>query len=61
MHVELPRAVPLVYYLDENLRPMPLAGSAPHISGEYVGNPEEVRGGGEGTHMDIWMDGCSGC
>lgn len=44
MHVELPRAVPLVFYLDENLRPVRLAGAAPHLSGEYVGDPEEVRG-----------------
>ncbi|CAN0330564.1 unnamed protein product [Pylaiella littoralis] len=42
MHVEVPRAVPLVYYLDENLQPMKLAGSAPHISGQYVGDPEEI-------------------
>jgi len=43
VHVELPRAVPLVYYLDEDLRPVGLAGAAPHLSGEYVGDPEEVR------------------
>ena len=40
--MELPRAVPLVYYLDENLRPVDLAGSAPYLRGEYVGDPEEV-------------------
>ncbi|CAN0270314.1 unnamed protein product, partial [Laminaria digitata] len=42
INVELPRAVPLVYYLDENLRPVDLVGSAPYLSGEYVGDPEEV-------------------
>ena len=42
INVELPRAVPLVYYLDENLRPIDLAGSAPYLRGEYVGDPEEV-------------------
>lgn len=42
MHVELPRAVPLVFYLDEDLRPVRLAGAAPHLSGEYVGDPEEI-------------------
>lgn len=44
MHVEIPRAVPLVFYLDENLQPVRLAGAAPHLSGEYVGDPEEVGG-----------------
>ncbi|CAB1119401.1 unnamed protein product [Ectocarpus sp. CCAP 1310/34] len=34
MHVEIPRAVPLVYYLDEDLRPVRLANSAEHLSGE---------------------------
>ncbi|CAM9299955.1 unnamed protein product [Ectocarpus sp. 13 AM-2016] len=42
MHVELPRAVPLVYYLDEDLRPVRLANSAEHLSGEFVGDPEEI-------------------
>eukprot|EP00903_Cladosiphon_okamuranus_P015514 g14324.t1 len=42
MHVELPRAVPLVFYLDENLRPVRLARAAPHLSGVYVGDPEEI-------------------
>ncbi|CAN0481663.1 unnamed protein product [Hapterophycus canaliculatus] len=44
-HVELPRAVPLVYHLDENLRPVGLTGSAPHLSGGYVGDADEVRKG----------------
>lgn len=53
MHVELPRAVPLVFYLDEDLRPVRLAGAAPHLSGEYVGDPEEVRETGEGELLDV--------
>jgi len=42
VNVELPRAVPLVYKLDENFRPIKLRGSAPHLSGRYLGDPEEI-------------------
>ena len=40
--MELPRAVPLVYRLDANLKPIRLEGAAPYLSGEYAGDPEEV-------------------
>ncbi|CAN0117622.1 unnamed protein product, partial [Heterosigma akashiwo] len=43
VNVEVPRAVPLVYYLDKDLRPIKLAGAAPHLSGRYLGDPEELR------------------
>lgn len=38
-----------MYYLDKDLRPVGLAGAAPHLSGEYVGDPEEVRRARVGT------------
>lgn len=43
--MELPRAVPLVYYLDENLKPIAFDNAAPYLSGEYAGDPEEVKKG----------------
>lgn len=34
--------VPLVYHLDDNLKPIPQQGSAPGLSGKYLGNPDEI-------------------
>ncbi|CAM9873397.1 unnamed protein product [Discosporangium mesarthrocarpum] len=42
LHVELPRAVPLVYCLDEDMKPIKLRGAAPYISGAYAGDQEEI-------------------
>ncbi|KAG5184823.1 histidine phosphatase superfamily [Tribonema minus] len=41
-HVELPRAVPLIYHLDENFKPIRLEGAAPHLNGRYIGDAEEI-------------------
>lgn len=42
INVELPRAVPLVYKLDENLKPIAFDNAVPFLSGVYAGDPEEV-------------------
>eukprot|EP00640_Fibrocapsa_japonica_P001552 CAMPEP_0113934724 /NCGR_PEP_ID=MMETSP1339-20121228/2004_1 /TAXON_ID=94617 /ORGANISM="Fibrocapsa japonica" /LENGTH=390 /DNA_ID=CAMNT_0000936639 /DNA_START=225 /DNA_END=1397 /DNA_ORIENTATION=+ /assembly_acc=CAM_ASM_000762 len=43
-HVELPRAVPLVYALDPlTLTPIKLDGAAPWLSGRYLGDPDQLK------------------
>mmetsp|Transcript_2430 Transcript_2430/g.3548 ORF Transcript_2430/g.3548 Transcript_2430/m.3548 type:complete len:356 (-) Transcript_2430:66-1133(-) len=42
-HVEIPRAVPLVYYFDENFKPIKQSNSAPYLSGSYLGEAEEIE------------------
>jgi 2,3-bisphosphoglycerate-dependent phosphoglycerate mutase len=43
LHVELPRAVPLVFHLDPvTLKPIPMANNAAGLSGRYLMNPAEL-------------------
>ena len=45
--VELPRAIPLYYELDENtLKPLTVEGNdspAPHLTGRYLGDPAQLK------------------
>jgi 2,3-bisphosphoglycerate-dependent phosphoglycerate mutase len=41
--LNIPTAVPLVYELDDNLRPMTHQLSFAPLSGRYLGNQEEIR------------------
>eukprot|EP00301_Raphidiophrys_heterophryoidea_P015213 c23760_g1_i1.p1 GENE.c23760_g1_i1~~c23760_g1_i1.p1 ORF type:complete len:274 (-),score=65.81 c23760_g1_i1:81-854(-) len=41
--LEIPTGIPLVYTLDENLRPIRTAESAGILSAKFVGDPETVR------------------
>mmetsp|Transcript_37791 Transcript_37791/g.83792 ORF Transcript_37791/g.83792 Transcript_37791/m.83792 type:complete len:156 (+) Transcript_37791:515-982(+) len=43
IHLELPRAIPLIYHLDPStLKPLPQEGAAPGLSGRYLCSPEEL-------------------
>ena len=44
IHVELPRAIPLVYHLDPvTLKPLPTPGSADYLNGRYLCTPAELK------------------
>jgi len=40
--LNIPTAVPLVYELDENLRPLPHKDAISPLKGRYIGNQEEI-------------------
>lgn len=42
--LNIPTAVPLVYRLDKNLKPIVLPNHAPSLSGAYLGDPAWVQG-----------------
>jgi 2,3-bisphosphoglycerate-dependent phosphoglycerate mutase len=42
-HVELPRAVPLIYQFDKDMKPIRFENSAPFLSGSYIGDAEEIE------------------
>jgi 2,3-bisphosphoglycerate-dependent phosphoglycerate mutase len=41
--LNIPTGVPLVYELDENMKPIPHKNAIAPLSGRYLGNQEEVR------------------
>jgi 2,3-bisphosphoglycerate-dependent phosphoglycerate mutase len=41
--LNIPTGVPLVYELDENMKPIPHKDAIAPLSGRYLGNQEEVR------------------
>ena len=41
--LNIPTGVPLVYELDENLRPIPQKDAIAPLSGRYLGNQEEIQ------------------
>ena len=44
LHIELPRAIPLVYKLDKTtLKPLPIENSAPGLNGKYLERPDIVE------------------
>jgi 2,3-bisphosphoglycerate-dependent phosphoglycerate mutase len=50
LHVELPRAIPLVFHLDRTtLRPIKLTGHAEYLSGRYICDPAKLEAI---SHMD---------
>ena len=42
--LNIPTSIPLVYYLDENLKPLKATEAMEPLSGEYLGDQDEVRG-----------------
>ncbi len=41
--LNIPTGVPLVYELDENLKPIPHPDAIAPLSGHYIGNQEEIK------------------
>jgi 2,3-bisphosphoglycerate-dependent phosphoglycerate mutase len=41
--LNIPTGVPLVYELDDNMKPIPQPDAIPPLSGRYLGNQEEIR------------------
>lgn len=41
--LNIPTGIPLVYELDENMKPIKHPDAIPPLSGHYLGNQEEVR------------------
>jgi 2,3-bisphosphoglycerate-dependent phosphoglycerate mutase len=41
--LNIPTGIPLVYELDENMKPIPHKDAIPPLSGHYLGDQEEVR------------------
>ena len=42
-NLNIPTGIPLVYYLDEDLKPLPSPSSISPLQGEYLGDQEEVK------------------
>lgn len=40
--VNIPTGVPLVYTLDDELKPIKMEGAASPLSGKYLGDPEAI-------------------
>jgi 2,3-bisphosphoglycerate-dependent phosphoglycerate mutase len=43
VELNIPTGVPLVYYLDEDLKPVKAKNALAPLSGEYLGNQEEIK------------------
>ncbi len=43
VELNIPTGVPLVYELDDNLKPIPQKGAIAPLTGRYLGNQEEIR------------------
>jgi 2,3-bisphosphoglycerate-dependent phosphoglycerate mutase len=44
VHVELPRAIPLLYYLDKKtLKPIRIPGAAPYLRGRYLADEKHLE------------------
>ena len=41
--LNIPTGIPLVYYLDEDLKPLPSPSRISPLQGEYLGDQEEVK------------------
>ena len=41
--LNIPTGVPLVYYLDENLKPIPQIDAISPLTGRYVGDLEDIK------------------
>ena len=41
--LNIPTAVPLVYELDDELKPIPQANAIAPLTGRYLGNQEEIK------------------
>ena len=57
--LNIPTGVPLVYDLDENLRPIPHKDAIAPLQGRYVGNQDEIRArilGVKVTHLVLLFD-----
>lgn len=42
-HLNIPTGVPLVYTLDENLKPIPHKDAIKPLQGRYLGNQDDIR------------------
>ena len=42
--LNIPTSIPLVYYLDENLKPLKATEAMEPLSGEYLGDQDEIGG-----------------
>jgi 2,3-bisphosphoglycerate-dependent phosphoglycerate mutase len=42
VELNIPTGLPLVYTLDDNLKPIKMEGAAPLLSGRYLGDAEEA-------------------
>jgi 2,3-bisphosphoglycerate-dependent phosphoglycerate mutase len=47
--LNIPTGTPLVYELDENLKPIPQAGAIAPLQGRYLGNQDAIRARIEGV------------
>ena len=47
--LNIPTGAPLVYELDENMRPIPQEGAIAPLSGRYLGNQDDIRARIEGV------------
>jgi 2,3-bisphosphoglycerate-dependent phosphoglycerate mutase len=57
--LNIPTGVPLVYELDDNLRPIPHKDAIAPLQGRYLGNQEEVRARIQGVKVGSAITTCS--
>ena len=56
--VSIPRAIPLVYELDEDLRPVTITDSHGPLRGRFLGSALEIAEAFEGESMQAQLGGC---
>lgn len=55
IHIELPRAIPLVYELDRHtLKPIPPEDSAPGLKGRYLCTPAQLQSIADRDHKQVY-------
>jgi len=60
LHIELPRAVPLVFHLDrKTLKPVPLSDPAPGLSGKYLMQASQLEAIAVRDHTLVYGEGTS--
>lgn len=53
--LNIPTAVPLVYDLDENLKPIPHKDAIAPLTGRYIGNQDDIRARIEGVKVSYFV------
>ena len=57
--LNIPTAVPLVYELDDNLKPIPHKDAIAPLSGRYLGNQDEIKARILGVKVNPFFSNCS--
>lgn len=55
LHIELPRAIPLVYRIDlQTMKPIPSPNAAPGLKGKYLGDQQKLKKIAERDYRQVY-------